>query len=71
MRRISTSSKNDFKKATNNDVDYYYDLFEDWGLIASSLKQQYGYSIRKEIDLLSWGELSEDIAGLLPDTPLR
>lgn len=39
-------------------------------MIASSLKTQYGYSIRKEIDNLSWGELSSDIAGLNGDTPL-
>lgn len=45
-------------------------MFDDWDLIASSLKTQYGYSIRKEIDNLSWGELSSDIAGLNGDTPL-
>ncbi len=71
MRRISKLSKNDFKKASDNELESYYDIFEDWDLIASSLKKQYGYSIRKEIDNLNWGELSSDIAGLLPDTPLR
>lgn len=60
--------RNDFK--TINNTDTYYDLFEDWDLIASSLKTQYGYSIRREIDNLSWGELSSDIAGLKGDTPL-
>ena len=45
-------------------------MFEDWDLIASSLKTQYGYSVRKEIDDLSWGELSSDIAGLNGETPL-
>ena len=38
--------------------------------MASSLKTQYGYSIRKEIDNLDWGELISDIAGLKGDTPL-
>lgn len=38
--------------------------------MASSLKTQYGYSIRKEIDSLDWGELISDIAGLKGDTPL-
>lgn len=38
--------------------------------MASSLKSQYGYSIRKEIDVLDWGELISDIAGLNGDTPL-
>lgn len=60
--------KNDFK--TSNNEETYYDLFDDWDVIASSLKTQYGYSIRKEIDNLSWGELSSDIAGLSGDTPL-
>lgn len=60
--------RNDFKDS--NTTDTWYDLFEDWDLIASSLKTQYGYSIRKEIDSLSWGELCSDIAGLNGDTPL-
>lgn len=38
--------------------------------MASSLKTQYGYSIRKEIDNLDWGELISDISGLKGDTPL-
>lgn len=62
------SFKNDFRTVTNNDS--WYDLFEDWELIASSLKAQYRYGIRREIDKLSWAELSSDIAGLMPETPL-
>ncbi len=60
--------RNDF----NNTSTYNpgYDLFDDWDLVASSLKTQYGYSIRKEIDSLDWGELISDIAGLKGDTPL-
>lgn len=38
--------------------------------MASSLKTQYSYSVRKEIDNLDWGELISDIAGLKGDTPL-
>lgn len=60
--------RNDFKTSRNSEM--WYDLFEDWDLIASSLKTQYGYSIRQEIDKLSWGELCSDIAGLNGDTPL-
>ena len=60
--------RNDFKTSKNSDT--WYDLFEDWDLIASSLKTQYGYSIRQEINKLSWGELCSDIAGLNGDTPL-
>lgn len=34
------------------------------------MKKQYGYSVRKEIDIMSWAELSSDISGLMGDTPL-
>lgn len=60
--------RNDFNNTSTYDPGY--DLFDDWDLIASSLKTQYGYSVRKEIKSLCWGELSGDIAGLNGDTPL-
>ena len=60
--------KNDFKNQSKN--ENWYDLEDDWVLIASSLKTQYGYSIRKEIETMSWAELSSDISGLMGDTPL-
>lgn len=34
------------------------------------MKKQYGYSVRKEVDTMSWAELSSDISGLMGDTPL-
>ena len=60
--------KNDFKTSKNS--ENWYDIEDDWELIASSLKTQYGYSIRKEIDNMSWAELCSDISGLMHDTPL-
>ena len=60
--------KTDFKNQSKNEA--WYDFEEDWELIASSLKTQYGYSIRKEIETMSWAELSSDISGLMGDTPL-
>lgn len=60
--------KNDFKTTQNR--ENWYDMEDDWELIASSLKTQYGYSIRKEINNMSWAELSSDISGLMADTPL-
>ena len=60
--------KNDFKNQSNSEA--WYDFEEDWELIASSLKTQYGYSIRKEIENMSWAELSSDISGLMGDTTL-
>ncbi len=68
MRYRTRKWKNDFKNQQNNEK--WYDLEEDWELIASSLKTQYGYSIRKEIEIMSWAELSSDISGLMGDTPL-
>ena len=58
----------DFKNQSNSEA--WYDFEEDWELIASSLKAQYGYSIRKEVETMSWAELSSDISGLMGDTPL-
>lgn len=69
MRFLSRKWRNDFQTKSNSDSGY--DLFDDWDLIVSSLKKQYGYSVKKEIDNLNWSELSSDIAGLMPDTPLR
>ena len=60
--------KNDFKNQSNNET--WYDLEDDWELIASSLKTQYGYSIRKEINNMDWAELCSDISGLMGETPL-
>ena len=68
MKWISRKWRNDFNNTSTYDPGY--DLFEDWDLIASSLKTQYGYSIRKEISDLDWGELISDIAGLNGETPL-
>lgn len=68
MRWITKKWRNDFNNTSTYDPGY--DLFDDWDLVASSLKTQYGYSIRKEIDNLDWGELISDIAGLKGDTPL-
>lgn len=60
--------KDDFKNQSNNES--WYDLEDDWELVASSLKKQYGYSVRKEIENMSWAELCSDISGLMHDTPL-
>lgn len=49
----------------------YYDLFDDWDLIVSSLLQQYGIRVYStEFKRMKWTELSALIAGIGPDTPL-
>ncbi len=68
MRCLMRKWKNDFKTSQNR--ENWYDMEDDWELIASSLKTQYGYSIRKEINDMNWAELSSDISGLMADTPL-
>lgn len=45
-------------------------MFDDWKLIESSIAQQYGIRVRKEIKNLTWGELSSYIEGINSDTPL-
>ena len=64
-----TKWRPDFKKSNN--IECWYDLFEDWDLIASSLKTQYKYRIKEEVEKLTWAELCSDISGLMPNTPLR
>ncbi len=61
--------RNDFTKSRNSEL--WYDINDDWGTIASSLKAQYGYSVREKIETMNWGELVDDISNLMEDTPLR
>ena len=48
----------------------WYDFYDDWDLIESSIAQQYGIRIRNEIDTISWSEVKMLISGLLADTHL-
>ena len=48
----------------------WYDFYDDWDLIESSIAQQYGIRIRNEIDTISWSEVKMLISGLVADTPL-
>ena len=48
----------------------WYDFYDDWALIESSIAQQYGIRLRSEINTISWSEVKMLISGLLPDTPL-
>lgn len=51
-------------------IPNWYDLYEDWDLVESSIAQQYGIRLRKEIQTISWKEVKVLISGLLSDTPL-
>lgn len=48
----------------------WYDFYDDWDLIESSIAQQYGIRLRSEIKTISWPEVKMLISGLLSDTPL-
>lgn len=48
----------------------WYDFYDDWDLIESSITQQYGIRLRNEINTISWSEVRMLISGLLPETPL-
>lgn len=69
MDKHLRKQKNSFVTPNNNDIDPFYDIFEDWSLIESSFAQQYGIRLRREIDM-SWDEFCTLLSGLKPDTPL-
>lgn len=48
----------------------WYDFYDDWDLIESSIAQQYGIRLRAELKTISWSEVKMLISGLLADTPL-
>lgn len=49
----------------------YYDLFEDWDLVVSSVLEQYGIRIYSaEFKGMKWLEFSALISGIGPDTAL-
>lgn len=48
----------------------WYDFYDDWALVESSIAQQYGIRLRNEIETISWSEVKMLVSGLLPDTPL-
>lgn len=51
--------------------DPYYDLLEDYDLIASSFSTQYGIRLyKKDFEEMSWMEFRALLEGLGPDTPL-
>ena len=60
-RRVSVNQKK---------RESWYDFYDDWDLIESSIAQQYGIRLRNEINTISWSEVKMLISGLLSDTPL-
>ena len=66
--KITRSPRLDFAKKQEH-KEYWYDLYEDWGLIEASFAAQYGIRLREEEDM-SWSEFCTLLAGIMPETPL-
>lgn len=66
--KITRSPRLDFAKRQVY-KEYWYDLYEDWGLIEASFAAQYGIRLRQEEDM-SWSEFCTLLAGIMPETPL-
>lgn len=66
--KITRSPRLDFAKKQEY-KEYWYDLYEDWGLIEASFAAQYGIRLREEEDM-SWSEFCTLLAGIMPETPL-
>lgn len=65
MTRLST----DFEGKTIPTSDYFYDVYDDWGLIEASFAQQYGIRLRSDPEM-SWNEFITLLSGLDFKTPL-
>lgn len=51
-------------------TDPYYDLCEDWELIAASFQSMYGLRLPRDLRDMKWREFAALLAGLGRDTPL-
>ena len=57
-------------KATGESSDPYYDLFDDFDLIQSSMLEQYGIRLSRDLPGMKWSEFRSLLVGLSPETPL-
>lgn len=51
-------------------TDPYYDLCEDWELVAASFQSMYGIRLPRQLRDMKWREFAALLAGLDGDTPL-
>ena len=51
-------------------TDPYYDLSEDWELIAASFQSMYGMRLARVLRDMKWREFAALLSGLGADTPL-
>ena len=57
-------------KKTHND-EPYYDLIDDWDLIASSFLSEYGIRLSKDLHGMHWSEFRALLSGLSAESALR
>lgn len=58
------------RTTTAHRTEPYYDLLDDWDLIAASLQSEYGIRISREIENMPWSEFASLLSGIGPDTAL-
>ena len=51
-------------------TDPYYDLSEDWELVAASFQSMYGIRLPRQLRDMKWREFAALLAGLDAETPL-
>ena len=51
-------------------TDPYYDIAEDWELVAASFQSMYGIRLARQLRDMKWREFAALLAGLGTDTPL-
>ena len=58
------------RKINRESSDPYYDLIEDFDLIAASLQTQYGIRLSRDLQGMKWSEFKALLIGIGSETPL-
>lgn len=57
-------------KTSRESSDPYYDLIEDFDLIAASFQSQYGIRLSRDLQGMKWNEFKALLVGIGAETPL-
>ena len=58
------------RKINRESSDPYYDLIEDFDLIAASFQTQYGIRLSRDLQGMKWNEFKALLVGIGSETPL-
>ena len=58
------------RKNNRESSDPYYDLIEDFDLIAASFQTQYGIRLSRDLQGMKWNEFKALLIGISSETPL-